>query len=197
MEVNMLSQRTIDFLESIKGPFILHISDTPTSYYANIERLLKQIRPTLLIHTGDLADEYKVGRIPEHLPGYREAVARLLAIMKENAQQVWIIHGNNDDVSWLMKDKGIKLFPMSGSSQVYYGLRLFLQHQPVGWLNKYEYDFALYGHGFTNDVHKPEDNRIGELCYINGVRYATIINPYNKHFCHIPYSVEEIINRGK
>ena len=67
----MLSKQTIDFLESIKGPFILHISDTPTSYYANIERLLKQIRPTLLIHTGDLADEYKVGRIPEHLPGYR------------------------------------------------------------------------------------------------------------------------------
>jgi predicted phosphodiesterase len=187
----MISKATEDFLRSIRGPFIMHISDTLADSYANVEKLLKQIRPTLLIHTGDLADEFKVGRIPEHLPGYREAVARLLEIMKENAQEVWITHGNNDDVPWLMEDKGIRVLPMKGSSQTYHGLRLYLQHQPIEWVDENLYDFALYGHGYTMDIHNPEDNKIGKLCYINGMRHATIINPFNKHFRHIPYAGEE------
>ena len=47
----MISKATEDFLRSIKGPFIMHISDTLADSYANVEKLLKQICPTLLIHT--------------------------------------------------------------------------------------------------------------------------------------------------
>lgn len=188
----MLSDQTKHFLQQMKGPPLLHISDTRADGYDRLAQLLRQIRPALLIHTGDMADEYKLRRIPELKPAYRAAVGGLLALLKENAREVWVVCGNNDDGPWLAQDKAITLLPMDGSAQMFYGLRLFLQHRPVGWLAQGDYDFALYGHGFTGDVHDPAQNRFGELCYINGLRHATLIDPFTKQFRHIPYQGEDL-----
>jgi predicted phosphodiesterase len=179
------------FRKGMSGKAILHISDTPASGYGGIEKLLSTTEPDLLIHTGDMADEFKAGRIPEHIPAYREAVAQLLPIMKRYSKELWIACGNNDDIPWLKEQGSLRLLSVIGSAHVYCGLRLFLQHTPVPFLDSEHYDFALYGHGYTDDRHDPNDNRPGSLCYFNGVDRATLIDCATGSFCRFPYGKEE------
>ena len=180
-------QKLLAFRDEMRGPAVLHISDTFTRAYDNVETLLRTLRPELVIHTGDMADEWKGGRIPEHLPPYREAVDRLIAVMKQYAGEVWIVHGNNDDAPWIRRHQGIVVMPMEGVEREYCGLRLYMQHTPVQELAEGRYDFALYGHGYTADRHDPADNKPGRLCYINGVRAATLIDCATKRYLQIPY----------
>ncbi|MGI5899584.1 MAG: metallophosphoesterase [Christensenellales bacterium] len=181
----------VAFRRAMTGRAIMHISDTPSFGYGGIERLLRDMKPDLLIHTGDMADDFKAGRIPEHIPLYREATARLLAIMKRHSTELWIACGNNDDIPWLRAQDALHLLPATGSERSYCGLRLFLQHTPVPFLDRERYDFALYGHGFTDDRHDPNDNRPGALCYFNGVKLATLIDSATGEFCRLPYLKEE------
>lgn len=175
------------FLDQMQGKRLLHISDTPTALYPAVARILELVQPDILIHTGDLADEYKVGRIPEHLPGYRHAVTELINLMQKHAKTIWITHGNNDDARWLEEIPSLFIWPMTGSSHKYGKLRLYLQHQPVGWLDDSVYDFALYGHGFTNDFHDPAANHFGQLCYFNGMRAASLIDSESKEYFQVSY----------
>ena len=48
-------------LNDIKGPILLHISDTPDDIYNYIFRLINILKPQFVIHTGDLADNIKLG----------------------------------------------------------------------------------------------------------------------------------------
>lgn len=171
------------FTAGLKGPFILHLSDTATDMYPLAEALLEAVRPQLAIHTGDMADEYKVGRIPEHLPGYRAALPALLDAMERYADRVICTPGNNDDFSLLENREKIRVVA-NGSRILEYGVRMELDHIaiPATW----GVDFALYGHGPTDDLRYPLPDESDAPIYLNGNYFWTIIDAPTKRFLRVP-----------
>ena len=75
---------------------LLHISDTPRSRFAYTDELIQRVRPDILIHTGDMCDDVKVGRMPVR-EEYLEALDRILEILsRSGAKETYICPGNND-----------------------------------------------------------------------------------------------------
>jgi 3',5'-cyclic AMP phosphodiesterase CpdA len=75
---------------------ILHISDTPTSMYGYLARLLRRVNPSVVVHTGDLADDIKLELYPGEAERYRAAAGRLFDILAAPRRKVIIALGNHD-----------------------------------------------------------------------------------------------------
>lgn len=84
-------------LRHLQEPVILHISDTPAHFYHALTALVRQVRPTWIIHTGDLVDDVKLGLNRRHLNHYTGKVRRLLRILEASrAEAVYLSLGNHD-----------------------------------------------------------------------------------------------------
>jgi len=78
------------------GVTLLHIGDTLSDTYDYYRQLIGMVKPDIIIHTGDTADEVKVGRIPGTREEYLEKVQVLLNILAEADCKVYWVPGNND-----------------------------------------------------------------------------------------------------
>jgi 3',5'-cyclic AMP phosphodiesterase CpdA len=77
---------------------LLHVSDTPSTFYPDLARLVAALRPRFIIHTGDLADEVKLRSGFSDRPLYAARVEALLAILESSAaERVFLVMGNHDD----------------------------------------------------------------------------------------------------
>lgn len=83
------------------GEFLLHLSDTPSSFFPDVARMIKQINPSWIVHTGDLVDQIKLGICPGRIGEYRHKLAGLSHILdggaKEGRFEAVIALGNHDD----------------------------------------------------------------------------------------------------
>ena len=57
-------------LNDIKGPVLLHISDTPSEIYPYIFKIIDILKPQYIFHTGDLADNVKLEINKDRIKGY-------------------------------------------------------------------------------------------------------------------------------
>ena len=171
------------FMASASGPFILHLSDTATDQYPLAQALLEAVRPRLAVHTGDMADEFKVGRVLAHLPGYRAALPTLLDAMERCSGRVICTPGNNDDFSALEDRAKIAVVP-NGARIEELGVRMELDHiaVPATW----GVDFALYGHGPTDDLRYSLPDEPDAPVYLNGNYFWTVIDAPTKRFLRVP-----------
>lgn len=169
------------FLAASTGKTILHLSDTPTALYPAAEALAREIRPDVLIHTGDCADEHKAGRREADIPAYREAVPNLFAALTKYAGRVCVVPGNNDLPEVLSALPGVEVVPEWSQLEVD-GVRLELSHFPNP--SAFGVDFALYGHGSADDLRYglPEDGR-----HLNGNFDFSLIDTGSKRVLRIPY----------
>ncbi|MGI6784941.1 MAG: metallophosphoesterase [Aminivibrio sp.] len=78
-----------------KGDIVLHISDTPSTMYGDLERLVKALAPRWIIHTGDLADDVKLELSPRELPRYRAKLLELKRSLGGGPGLVFVT-GNHD-----------------------------------------------------------------------------------------------------
>jgi predicted phosphodiesterase len=82
---------------------LLHISDTPSNFYGGLKKLIKQISPEYIIHTGDFVDDVKLEIRPYKLWLYKKKAIKLLKILEaSDAQEIHIVLGNHDDRDVLM-----------------------------------------------------------------------------------------------
>ena len=171
------------FMASASGPFILHLSDTATDQYPLAQALLEAVRPRLAVHTGDMADEFKVGRVVAHLPGYRAALPTLLDAIERCSGRVICTPGNNDDFSALEDRAKIAVVP-NGARIEELGVRMELDHiaVPATW----GVDFALYGHGPTDDLRYSLPDEPDAPVYLNGNYFWTVIDAPTKRFLRVP-----------
>lgn len=79
-----------------KGLKILHIGDTHSAYYPLCKQVIRLVQPDIIIHTGDSADEMKVGWNHAVRDSYLEKVRVLMDILKESGSTVYWNTGNND-----------------------------------------------------------------------------------------------------
>lgn len=83
-------------LETLRGRCLLHVSDTPSSFYGDLERLRAFLRPLALIHTGDLADDVKLELHPGELGLYRRKAGDLFRRLGTFPEGLFIVSGNHD-----------------------------------------------------------------------------------------------------
>lgn len=75
---------------------ILHIGDTSSVTYCYYRKLIEAVKPDMIIHTGDTADEDKVGCDPTVRESYLKKAKILAQILKDADCPVYWVPGNND-----------------------------------------------------------------------------------------------------
>ena len=168
-------------LDSIKGPIILHISDTPIDIYGYIYRIIDILKPQYIIHTGDMADNIKLEIYKSQIDCYLSGVKRFIErIEKNDFAKIYYALGNHDDpeiVTNLMK-KGIIL---EDDIVMIEGYKLLINHYYKETAYN-DIDFHLYGHSFE-PAHFNKNGTIG----LNGLININIIDLSNKGVFHLEY----------
>lgn len=152
-------------LTSLSGERILHIGDTESAAYPYYRRLIELVRPDVVLHTGDLADEVKIGRDPSLLHEYTVKVGQLLDILQKSGSRVVIVPGNHD-----VKDVIETLAPYAevcekGSEVMLSGIPCRVGHQVKEMI--FDRRYCMYGHGAAGEVWRNALNLPGGPCRFN------------------------------
>ena len=174
-----------DGLLDEKGVRVLHIGDTFSYTYDWYISLVKAVKPDVIIHTGDTADEMKVSRdIPIRERYYDRASAFLNKLSSLTKRLIWV-PGNND-----IPEKITELCPEieyydAGSVIDIGGVKLSLAHIKKDLSDGAE--VYLYGHSTRYETWSPARNTpdSAEL-YLNAMWSANIIHLPSKRL----YTVE-------
>ena len=157
-----------------EGKKILHIGDTHSANYAYYKRLIEEIKPDVIIHTGDFADEVKAGRIESVRPYWRESAKVMLKIMGQSGARVIIVAGNNDLEEELRAFSSTVEIVQRNTILELYGKKVLLCHELNRMDESANADVYLYGHGLTGETRTSEDNEREGKLYFNAVWGASL-----------------------
>ncbi len=87
--------RRLLFPELPQG-WLLHLSDTPSTTFRFLRRLLHRTHPAVIVHTGDLVDDIKLELRPRERGPYARQLARLLPLLESSGAEVHLTLGNHD-----------------------------------------------------------------------------------------------------
>lgn len=132
-------------LKKESGVKILHFGDVSTPCYPYFERLIKKTRPDIIIHTGDMADELKVSRIPSDIPKYLKSLDKIINILKNSNAALYIVPGNNDLIDEIKKRAPFARIVEPDSVLQIEGIDMCLCHRVTDITGDAVYYF--YGHG--------------------------------------------------
>ncbi|MZQ97791.1 MAG: hypothetical protein GT601_08935 [Acidaminobacter sp.] len=169
-----------------KGPTILHISDTPTSFYPELNRLLGILKPNCIIHTGDLADDLKLQLRPSLLRNYESALVKLMQIVNQSAaEKVIFTLGNHDNLELVRRYAGRAEFYEDAITENFQGIRISCAHYheaALGSSKSKRSDFYLYGHDLSL-----KSQRTNEVYFLNGIEAMHLIDLSNGEVFEIMY----------
>ena len=152
-----------------KGEKVLHIGDIDSCDYGYAKLLIEKIKPDVIIHTGDLADELKAGRIEAVRPYWCAAAKVLVRMMEQSGARVIIVPGNNDVEEELKALCTTAEIVPRNTVMDFSGKRVLLCHELNRMDEAAEADVFLYGHGLTGETRTPDDNVRGEKQFFNAV----------------------------
>ena len=133
---------------------LLHVSDTPSSFYADLGRIAEAIRPRFIVHTGDLADEIKLRSRSPDARLYASRVQSLVSVLlATSAERIFLVMGNHDDFAVVRALSAgfagrLQAFERYARMELE-GVRIAAAHRPEDlWkcLSQDPADFGLYGH---------------------------------------------------
>lgn len=151
---------------------LLHISDTPRARFTYFDELIQRVHPDILVHTGDMADDVKVGRTPVR-EEYLEALDRILAILaRSGAKETIICPGNNDLPDEIARRAPYARVVTPGTVITLGGIPVCLSHVPNDRFSPAQITF--YGHGYTAETHCRRDNTPKEM-FLNGCLTSHIV----------------------
>ncbi len=161
---------------------VLHLSDTPSTIYAYLSRLLKRVNPSVIVHTGDLADDIKLELYPGERGRYREAAKRLMNIMQAPHRRVVVALGNHDEkelLPWLSSDCVV----CDGAEEMtFQGATFRISHYVEGLL-EHPAQYNLFGHSAEPSSHEDAEGR----CFLNGIEWMRLIDPRSGEILHLRY----------
>lgn len=179
-------RRAVEIPEHIlkyTGKKLLSFGDIPLNGYPYIKKLIKKLAADIIVHTGDMCDNLKVGRKEEDIPPYKEYIPSLVECMEKNADEVYIVHGNNDLPEYLKEIAGKSKVVDSNEIVNIFGKRFLMCHRVLDLEG--EADVYLYGHGPTGDTHsfyKEQDEKVyansyfAPAVFMDNGEYAEIKN---------------------
>ena len=168
-------------LRAVKKPLLIHISDTPDFVYPFIFRLVNQLEPEILIHTGDMLDEVKLEIRPRQIKEYSQKLKKILKRLEDlPVKHIFLVPGNHDNQETMMNYSNRSVVLPEKSRIGLKGLSFFLSHQYCD--QKVNADFYLFGHDL------PKINRINdETVMLNGIPYINIISLSTKKTYTVKY----------
>lgn len=161
---------------------VLHISDTPSAIFPRIRRLIDLVKPDYIIHTGDLADELKIGNNQNLIREYIRLMPKIVRIMEESsAERVVITLGNQDDeVAVRETCMRSTVMECSGILEIE-GIRFQVGHFP-GEVKENPGEFNLFGHNLELTSHREK----GQV-FLNGVQNIHVITLESKKVFTLRY----------
>lgn len=151
---------------------ILHMSDTPSSIYGYLSRLLKRVNPSVIVHTGDLADDIKLELYPGERERYRAAVRRLMNILQAPHRRVVLALGNHDErelLPWLPRDC---IVCDGAEDMAFRGQAFRISHYPDELLLR-PARYNLFGHCAAPPSYDDDSGRH----FFNGLEWMRLIDP--------------------
>lgn len=154
---------------------LLHIGDTHSAHYPYIQKLIEEIRPNIIIHTGDFSDEVKAGRMFSVKEEYTQKIRQLADILKTSgAEKIYAVPGNNDIWEVLQEQLPFAELVQPNTVVDIYGISCTLGHicyetnAPARW--------TFYGHGLTGETWTREKNDLPSgICRFNVIWGSSVI----------------------
>jgi predicted phosphodiesterase len=181
--------------KELKGKKLLHISDTPSSFFGELSRLIRILEPDYIVHTGDLVDNIKLELYPGSLWRYEKYVTQLIKILESSkAEEIYLTMGNHDDIQ-TVKSLCKRSHIINGiETMTIQGLDFSISHDPDDIL-KYPSKINLFGHNLTI-----KNGYIDGRLYLNGIMSINLIELDSKKYHSYPYPAgtdDERLCRGK
>ena len=168
----------------IKGKRLLHIGDTDSQDYPFYKRLIEETKPDVILHTGDIADEVKVGRIEGVRYEYKTKIKFILSVLRDSGARVIIVTGNNDvaeDIREIVPTA--EIYPTNTEITID-GVACRVGHEAFSMT--YDKKWAFFGHGFRGDDWDYSMNKSGEECRFNACLASYICSLSENEFYRIP-----------
>lgn len=161
---------------------LLHVSDTPICFFPALKSVIKKVSPQIIIHTGDLVDDVKLGIYKNSISKYEYHVKRIVSILESsNAQYIYICIGNHDDT------KTIKKF--CNRSIIIEKIKVIDVFDATASVSHFPYEiiempstYNFFGHDVTlgSDIVK-------DRVYLNGINSINIVTKDTKKIFYLPY----------
>lgn len=153
-----------------KGPLLLHISDTPEESYNYVMKVIDNINPQYIVHTGDIVDNIKLETNINYLSTYENGLKNFLDSIESYDLVPYYVIGNHDHINSVTKfsKKGIIL--EKGVIEIE-GYSFYLSHQYEEFEEySIKTDYWLFGHSPNPCHYKSEEQVI-----LNGLLHMNII----------------------
>ena len=171
-----------ELTENLKGPILLHVSDTPAGIYGYIFRIIDILEPEIIIHTGDLVDNIKLEKCRNKINRYSYEVAKLIEGLEKNGySEIYYILGNHDDYKTIKNLTKRGTIIQDGIITIN-NCKIAVSHYYKEYSDRV--DFNLYGHCF-----EPGHYKNNETVGLNGVLNINIIDLSTKEIYHLNYPV--------
>ncbi len=171
-------------ISEIKGIKLLHIGDTYSKHYPFYKKLIELVKPDIILHTGDMADEVKVGRMPETEYEYISKTKAMLGYLRDSGARIIIVPGNND-----LPEAIKKLLPTAEVYPINSVITLDGEECRIGHqVTRMTFDkkWSFYGHGFTGEEWSYEKNQEGGQLRFNAYWGAFVCSLSENKFYKIP-----------
>ncbi|HKL11764.1 MAG TPA: metallophosphoesterase [Clostridia bacterium] len=164
-----------------KEKVLLHISDTPSTFYRGLEILIRKISPEYIVHTGDVADDIKLGIYPRRIFLYEKKASRLIDILESSdANEIHMAIGNHDSPEILRR--------LSKRSNIFDAKSVIIENKRFNISHYYNTNFDdsasyhLFGHNLSGKSHFD-----GSTFHLNGICAIHVIFLDSGEVFELPY----------
>ena len=181
--------------DELKGKKLLHISDTPSSFWGELSRLISILKPDYIVHTGDLVDNIKLELFPGSLWRYERDVKQLIMLLEQSsADKIYLALGNHDDFQ--VVEKLCKRSHIIKTSEIVEieGSEFAISHKSADILKK-PAAYNLFGHDLTQ-----KNGFVNGRLYLNGLASINLVELESMQYHNYPYPAgtdNERTGRGK
>lgn len=150
---------------------LLHISDTPSIIYPEIKRVIRLIRPDYIVHTGDIADNIKLGLHQSYMARYKHEAKKILDILDTaKAKGIYLSLGNHDNLDFISNNSN-RINVVEDKMLLSIGDKTFAISHYSESLMDLDADVYLYGHDLSI-----KSQTIDSKIYLNGISAIHIID---------------------
>ena len=166
---------------------VLHISDTPTKMNGYLARALRRLAPSVVVHTGDLADDIKLANYPAEAAHYAAAAKKLINILLAPHRVVVLALGNHDRADLLppLPAQCILCDNDDAINMTFFGARFRISHYAERVTDKPE-RYNLFGHDPDRESFVDDMDRY----FFNGMELMRIIDPVTGEIITMAYPRE-------
>ncbi|GHV50804.1 hypothetical protein FACS1894216_03640 [Synergistales bacterium] len=151
---------------------VLHVSDTPTTIYSYLSRFLRRVNPSVIIHTGDFADDIKLQLYKGEAGRYETTMRRFVNMMSAPHRIVYLTLGNHDDAS-LLPPSSSSCSIVEGACDIELMGATFRASHYAEEAAACPMMYNLFGHAPDTKSYSDDQGRI----FLNGLEGMRLIDP--------------------